>query len=921
MDAGSSSFPLGCDTGSGSGDQPWGFALPQPVGLYHPENEKDACGVGFVVSIKGDASHSILSSAVKEVIVNMSHRGAVGCDDRDGDGAGVMTAIPHQFFARHLEEDMGIVLPEPGRYATGNVYLNPDHYIRLDCKARFEDLASEVGLKIICWRKVPRNNSVLGPSSLAKEPAMEQPFVIVADEARAGDLRYFESRLFLLRKLGATKITLRTWFYVCSLSPRTIIYKGLLNPGQIRPYFLDLQDEDFKTHFALVHSRFSTNTFPSWDRAQPFRWVAHNGEINSLRGNRNSMFAREGVIRSDLYGEDIKKLFPIIEEYTSDSGTFDNVLDLLVMGGHLSLPEAMMVMIPEAWQNNPPFMTAEKKAFYEWASTIMEPWDGPALFAFSDGRFVGATLDRNGLRPARYYITSDGFMICASEVGTMKVDPAKVVKKGRLQPGRMLLVDTHEGVIVDDDTLKAQISSARPYGAWLTANRITLQDIFDHSIRHGVSLLRALDSSPISEDPRFKVFGYTLEAVNLLIMPMVYDGKEALGSMGTDAALACLSSQPRPLYDYFQQLFAQVTNPPIDPIREAIVMSLLCFIGPEGNLLSVEPRQTARLQLPTPIISPQQLEAIRHMNTFNASWRVNTVDATWPKEEGSAGYLPAIDRICHQVEIAINLGYKIVILSDASISAERAPISCLALLGAVHHFLIKKRKRSEVALMLETAEAREVHHFCVLLGYGADAVCPYLVFDLIRKLEREGLLKNNVTCDKAFQNFTKASSDGILKVMSKMGISTLQSYKGSQTFEALGIDQPVIDKCFVGTASRIRGISFDFLAHEALALHQKGFPSRNSVRIPGLLESGEYHWRDGGEEHINDPNAIAGLQDAVRRKNLSAYEEYSRISQQQIRKCTVTSSSSSSSSSFYFLFYFYYYFVCFVFIWYSSPII
>jgi len=517
----------------------------------------------------------------------------------------------------------------------------------------------------------------------------------------------------------------------------------------------------------------------------------------------------------------------------------------------------------------------------------MEPWDGPALFTFSDGRYIGATLDRNGLRPARYYITTDGFMICASEVGTMKVDPKTVASKGRLQPGKMLLVDTQEGLIVDDDTLKMNISKKYPFNDWLQENKITMKKILENLTTKGLIETEPLDQFSVSVDPRLVSFGYSLETINLLIRPIVTDGKEALGSMGNDAALACLSRQPRPLFDYFQQLFAQVTNPPIDPIREAIVMSLVCFIGPEGNLLDVDSQQCHRFQLPSPILTLEEIQAIRLMDKIIPSWKVRTIDITWPKAEGIEGYVPAIQKVCHDVEIAINLGYKVAILSDKAVSKDRVALSSLATLGAVHHFLIRRKKRSEIALIVEAGDAREVHHMCVLLGYGADAICPYLVYDLIRKLERENSLKEGVTASKAVYNFVKACNDGILKVMSKMGISTLQSYKGAQTFEALGVGESMINLSFSGTASRIGGIGFDIIASEALSLHEQGFPSRNMTKIPGLIETGEYHWRDGGEEHINEPGAISNLQDAVRRKNNESYKEYSRISQNQIKNCTL----------------------------------
>ncbi|KAJ1554396.1 glutamate synthase [NADH], partial [Cladochytrium tenue] len=867
-------------------ERSWADAIPGKVGLYDPEYEKDACGVGFITHIKGARSHKILSDA-RGILCNMTHRGAVGADARDGDGAGVMAAIPHEFFNAEIKRLFSLTLPSPGRYAVGNVFFKPDDTVLQESQAKFEEIAGLLGLEILCWRSVTRDNTILGPASRSKEPIIMQPFLVPVDNDPVNfDGKLFERQLYLLRKRVTHALTLKKWFYVCSLSTKIIVYKGLLAPVQVYKYFDDLTNPLFKTHFALVHSRFSTNTFPSWDRAQPMRWCAHNGEINTLRGNKNWMRAREGVMKSEYFADHLESLYPVIEDGGSDSAAFDNVLELLVMNEVLSLPEAVMMMVPEAWQNQPN-MEPEKRAFYEWAACLMEPWDGPALFTFSDGRYVGASLDRNGLRPCRFYITKEDTMICASEVGTMYVDPLTVLSKGRLQPGKMLLVDTVEGRVVDDRELKMSVCSKKPFGKWIKEEMLTMAALRDWVIRSGRWRRHVLDTTSITDDKRMLAFGFNMEQLNMVIAPMVNDAKEALGSMGTDTPLACLSQQPRLVYDYFRQLFAQVTNPPIDPIREDIVMSLTCYIGPEGNILETNHSQCNRLRLPSPILSIEDMACLRMLPQYKNHWPVATIDITFHRSEGVSGYLAALDRICSEVSQAITNGDKIAILSDANVSPDKVPLSALIALGGVHHYLVRNKQRSKIALVVETGEAREVHHFCVLLGYGADAICPYLAFESMMKLRRDGVLKHELTDEKIVYNFIKASNDGIKKVMSKMGISTLQSYKGAQIFEALGLDASVISKCFNGTASRIKGVGFDVLALDTLAFHEIAWPTRDTVALSVLPEAGDYHWRDGGENHINDPTVIANIQDAVRRKNVSAYEAYSRQAFEQIKNCTL----------------------------------
>lgn len=875
----------------------WAGALPVKQGLYDPGLEKDACGVGFACHIKGKASHKIVSDA-RNLLCNMTHRGAVGSDARDGDGAGVMTSIPHKFFIKNFARDVGIELPPLGQYAVGNLFFKPDQETLQESKRQLEDIADSLGLRVLGWRELPVDSSLLGPAAKSREPIILQPFVVLQSTYGTGNApentdpatfpeRQFERQLYVLRKRATHTIGLQNWFYLCSLSNKNIVYKGQLAPVQVYQYYHDLVNADYEAHFALVHSRFSTNTFPSWDRAQPLRWAAHNGEINTLRGNKNWMRAREGVMSSDIFGDELEMLYPIVEDGGSDSAAFDNVLELLTINGVLSLPEAVMLMVPEAWQGNS-LMDPKKAAFYEWAACQMEPWDGPALFTFADGRFCGANLDRNGLRPCRYYVMDDDRIICASEVGTIPVEPESVIQKGRLQPGRMLLVDTLLGRIIDDSELKEAVSSRQDFRSWLDNELITLPKVLETiAEKKTVELAAKPDSTKLQEDPLLLTFGYTFEQVSLLLAPMASDEKEALGSMGNDAPLACLSEAPKLLYEYFRQLFAQVTNPPIDPIRESIVMSLECYVGPQGNLLEMDSSQCGRLLLPSPILSIPEFNALKNMASLHPEWTVKTIDLTFPKKEGVAGYIKHLDYICNETTAAIEAKDRIIVLSDRNTSSERVAVSALLASGMVHHHLVSNKWRAMAAIVVETAEAREVHHMCVLLGYGVDAINPYLAMECIMKLNREKLIKKKLSDEQLIYNYIHSCDGGILKVMSKMGISTLASYKGAQIFEALGIDDTVVDRCFKGTASRIKGITFELIAEDALRFHERGFPSRYTINIPGLPESGEYHWRDGGEAHINDPTSIANIQDAVRTKNDKSYEAYSLSEYEQIKSCTL----------------------------------
>lgn len=890
----------------------WAQTLPTAKGLYRPEYEKDACGVGFSVQIKGQVSHKIVSDA-RHLLCSMTHRGSSGADARDGDGAGVMTSIPHKFMVREFSYHCNVSVPPLGQYAVGNLFFKNDDSIFEKSRGTFESIAESLGLMVLGWRAVPHDSSILGPASLSREPLILQPLVVLkegydADNANKvsdeeWDQKYekrFERQLYILRKQATHTIGLHNWFYICSLSNKNIVYKGQLVPAQVYSYFHDLVNVDYEGHFALVHSRFSTNTFPSWDRAQPLRWAAHNGEINTLRGNKNWMRAREGVMASSLFGDELDKLYPIIEEGGSDSAALDNVLELLVVNGVLSLPEAIMLLVPEAWQNNE-HMDPHKRAFYEWAACLMEPWDGPALFTFADGRYCGANLDRNGLRPCRFYVTDDDRMICGSEVGVIPIDPEHVVQKGRLQPGRMLLVDTKEGRIVDDRELKKSVASRFDFKSWGLA-KLTLEDIvsktnliskmssteLDGTSRNGNGS-KAIYNKSMTNDPRMIAFGYSFEQLSLILAPMGSDAKEALGSMGADGPLACLAEQPRLVYDYFRQLFAQVTNPPIDPIRESIVMSLECYIGPQGNLLEMRPEQCDRLLLPSPVLTSEELSALKKIEVVRPSWRVAELDLTFPKSDGLLGYANAVDRLCEEAASAVAEGRALIVLSDKKVAADRVALSALIGVGAVHHHLVRQKQRSKVAILVETAEAREVHHLCCLLGYGADGVNPYLALETLMSMNQAKLLKRDSVMaeELVVENYKHSIDGGILKVMSKMGISTLASYKGAQIFEALGVDNSVVDKCFAGTASRIKGVTFEYIAQDAFTLHERAYPSRDTVKPQGLPETGEYHWRDGGDAHVNDPTAIANMQDAVRNKNERAYEAYSRKQEEAVRNCTL----------------------------------
>ncbi|HEX6960544.1 MAG TPA: glutamate synthase-related protein, partial [Lacipirellula sp.] len=873
--------------------------LPAKHGLYDPAFEHDACGVGFVAHIKGQRSHQILLDA-EEVLRNMDHRGACGCEANTGDGAGILTALPHEFLAKVAKADLGVDLPEPGRFSAGNVFLPQIDAERELCKRAVEQIIAEQGQRLIGWRPVCTDcdGANIGPTAKAGEPVVEQLFIGAADGVEG---EAFERQLYIIRKRASNKLRAdeslkqAKLFYICSLSTKVLIYKGMLTTEQLFKYYQDLNDPDYTSHLAMVHSRFATNTFPSWDRAQPCRFMSHNGEINTLRGNSNWMAARQGVVKSELFGDELEKLFPIVEPDCSDSGTFDNVLEFLLMAGR-SLPEAVMMMIPEAWQNHET-MPEEKRAFYEYHSSLMEPWDGPASVAFTDGHYIGATLDRNGLRPSRYYLTHDDRVIMASEVGVLRsIKPENVKAKGRLQPGRMFLIDFEQGRLIPDEELKHELARQRPYAKWLQKERIDLNDLHPEARPHGFNRQSLLE--------RMQAFGFTVETLNFMLLPMVKVEKDPIGSMGNDSCLACLSDKPRMLYDYFRQLFAQVTNPAIDSIREEVIMSLECYIGPEQNLLETTAKHAHRLRVPHPILSNEQVAALKRMN--RRGWHTRKIDITWPRSEGKAGMVKALDRICAEAEAAVDEGETLIVLTDRKTSADRVPLSALLATGAVHHHLVRTAKRTRIGIIVETGEAREVHHHCLLIGYGADAINPYLAFEALWQARRDGLLdsgEENIKSDESGEGrlhpavedstddeeahdpvtaadhelvikYRTGVAKGMLKVMAKIGISTLQSYKGAQIFEAVGLRDELVDRCFAGTASRIQGVSFDVLAEEALRRHALGYPERPGTKLAVLPNPGEFHWRAEGERHMWDPQAIADIQVAARAGDPNAYKRF-----------------------------------------------
>ncbi len=847
------------------------IGLPRKQGMYDPAREHDACGVGFIANIRNEKSHDIVQKGL-EILLRLTHRGASGADPREGDGAGILTQLPHDFFAAKTTE-LGIRLPESGSYGVGMVFFPKEAEHRDTCKSIIEQTINEEGNKALGWREVPVNavRADLPESVLACEPVIEQ--VIIARGEGFADQDAFERKLFVTRKvinsrIGALGFDDAATFYITSMSSRTIVYKGMFLSHQVAAYFEDLQDTRFTSALALVHQRFSTNTFPAWELAHPFRMVAHNGEINTLRGNINWMNARRHSMHSDTLGDDLNRLWPIINEGQSDTASFDNALELLYIGGY-SLAHAAMLMIPEAWAGNQ-LMDDERKAFYEHHAALMEPWDGPAAVAFTDGRQIGATLDRNGLRPARYLITDDGLVVGASEMGVLDIPEEKIVKKWRLQPGKMLLIDLEEGRIIDDEEIKNTLASALPYRKILAETQIQLEDLPEE-----------IPTMPHDHDTllqSMKAYGYSQEDLKFLMTPMAVSGQEATGSMGNDNPLAVLSGKPRHLSNYFRQLFAQVTNPPIDPIREEMVMSLTSIIGPRPNLLGLsETTPHLRLEVHQPILDNVDLEKIRHIDRItDGKFRTITLSMCYPASEGANGMQAAIDKLCAAAEEAVNEQYNIIILSDRGVDADHIAMPSLLGTSAVHQHLIRQGLRTETGLVIESGTAREVHHFATLAGYGAEAINPYMAFEVLYDMQRCGMLPDDIPREEIRTRYVKAIGKGLYKVMSKMGISTYQSYCGAQIFEAIGLSSEFISAYFTGTPTQIEGAGLAEIAEETVRLHRAAFAQTPGYRN-ALDVGGQYAWRKNGEEHTLTPETIATLQHAVRSNDYKQYKEYAQM--------------------------------------------
>jgi len=848
---------------------------PPRQGLYDPQFEKDSCGVGFVANIDGTRSNQIVRQAL-EVLTNLRHRGACGCDPESGDGAGITLQVPHEFLLEKCGE-IGIELPGAGEYGVGMVFLppNPDH--RLFCEQALERIIGEEGQRTLGWRDVPVDSSAIGSVAHEAEPVIRQVFIAKSPFI---DPQQFERKLYVIRRRATTTLEAAVmedvgFFYIVSLSSKTLIYKGQLMARQMATFFLDLNDTSIKSGLALVHSRFSTNTFPSWRLAHPFRYLAHNGEINTLRGNRNWMRARSATLSSDVFGEDLKKLFPVVTETGSDSATLDNALEFLIQGGR-SLPHAVMMLVPEAWSKDTG-MDLHKKGFYEYHACMMEPWDGPAAVAFTDGVSIGAVLDRNGLRPARYLVTKNNLVVMASEVGVLDIPADEVLFKGRLQPGKLFLVDTEQGRIVDDRELKESISRQKPYREWVETNKIDFA-----SLPEPKQIPR---SDPRALLQRQQLFGYTVEDLRILMTPMAKDGEEAIGSMGTDTPLAVLSNQSQLLYNYFKQLFAQVTNPPIDSIREEMVMSVESYIGSESNLLTETPEHCQMLKLECPILTDFELAKIREISI--GDFRAVTLPMIFPVSQGESGLETSLKNLCQQATEAVANGASILILSDREAGADQAPMPSLLATSAVHHHLIREGTRTKAGLVIESGEAREVMHFALLIGYGAGAINPYLAFETMADMVRQNLFADEVTVEKAHKNYVKSINKALLKIIAKMGISTIQSYRGAQIFEAIGLNTPLVEQYFTGTPSRIEGIGIEILARECLSRHHKAFPEER-VSNPLLDVGGQYQWRREGEYHLFNPETVAKLQVAVRQDSFKTFREYSELINNQSRNlCTL----------------------------------
>jgi glutamate synthase (NADPH/NADH) large chain len=843
-------------------------------GLFDPAQEKDSCGVGFIADIKGRKSHKIVEDALT-ILLNLEHRGAVGADPRAGDGAGILVQMPHKFFAKQAAE-LGFKLPAPGHYAVGVLFLPHDAAWRQEVMETYAAVAARDGMTILGWRDVPIDNSSLGVSVKPTEPVHKQVFI--GRSPNVADEDEFERRLYIMRKtISSTLYGKRerstSNYYPVSISCRTVIYKGMFLADQLGKYYPDLHDPDFESALALIHQRFSTNTFPTWSLAHPYRMIAHNGEINTLRGNNNWMAARQASVSSPKFGADISRLWPISYEGQSDTACFDNALEFLTMGGY-SLAHAVMMMIPEAWAGNQ-LMNEERRAFYEYNAALMEPWDGPAAIAFTNGRQIGATLDRNGLRPARYVVTRDDRIIMASEVGVLPIPEEDIVTKWRLQPGKMLLVDLEQQRLIPDEELKATLAKSHPYREWLDRTQIVLEDLPAAAEAAPISNLALLD--------RQQAFGYTQEDLKILMTPMASTGEEAIGSMGNDTPISALSERPKLLFTYFKQNFAQVTNPPIDPIREELVMSLVSIIGPRPNLFDLEGMSnTKRLEVRQPILTNADLEKIRSISEVAEShFKSLTLDTTWPAETGSAGMAAALDALCRESDAAVKDGINIIILSDRRASADRIPIPSLLACASVHHHLIREGLRTSVGIVVESAEPREVHHFACLAGYGAEAINPYLAFETLTAMKGE--LPQKLDDKEVIKRYIKSIDKGLLKVMSKMGISTYQSYCGAQIFDAVGLKSDFVAKYFTGTATRIEGVGLAEIAEESVQRHRDAFSDAPIYRAM-LDVGGEYAFRVRGEEHVWNAATVSALQHAVRGNSYDKYREFARTLNDQSQR-------------------------------------
>ncbi|MCY6371372.1 glutamate synthase large subunit [Clostridium ganghwense] len=846
--------------------------LPMKQGLYDPQFEKDNCGVGFVANVKGEKTHGLVKKAL-QILVNLTHRGAVGSDPKTGDGAGIMLQIPDEFFKISCD-NLGIELPKFGNYAVGMTFLPKETALRYQCEGIFERAVEEEGQKVLGWRDVPTDNRCIGETAKGTEPTIRQLFIEKCNCTQ----EEFERKLYIIRKRTESEVRKlvkrnNEYFYICSLSSKTIVYKGLLLADQINGFYLDLNDINFKSAMALVHQRFSTNTFPTWDLAQPFRYLAHNGEINTVRGNRNWMNAREGVLQSEVFGEDISKLFPIITPNGSDSASLDNVFELLTMDGR-SAVHAMRMLIPEACKGNE-FMSKDERAFYEYHGSLIEPWDGPAAVFFTDGEKIGATLDRNGLRPAKYVITKSGLIVMASELGVVQFSPEEIVKKGRLEPGKMLLVDTKNKKIFENEEVIKELCTSKPYKKVVDKNKLTLDNFEGEAEKTKIN--------PEALKEKQQAFGYSMEDIEVILKHMAENGKEPIGSMGNDTPLAVLSNKPQLLFSYFRQLFAQVTNPPIDPIREGVVMSLMNYIGPQKNLLNKELSEHPFVVIERPVLSNDEMAKIKGLRTKD--FKATTIPITFKSDSGIDGFKEALKLICERASHRVSEGYNVLILSDKKVDGYEAAIPSLLAVSAVHHYLIKEKSRTKVSIIVESGEARETTHFALLMGYGASAVNPYLAYESIENMAEEKEIENSPK--EAVDNYINSICKGLLKILSKMGICTIQSYQGAQIFEALGLNEEFINKYFEGTPSRIGGIGVETIAQEVLMRHNQAF---NRLRKPvsELEVGGLYSWRKDGEFHLFNPESIYKLQLASRANDYKVYKEYAELINNQSKNlCTI----------------------------------